>query len=95
MKIYAPTRQCVDKGCRKALVTDSYGYLEGIFIEEMWWAIPGTFDTLVIDMYACNPEHLKNGLDQLAEVAKAMVTATAEQAGELLSAWGELAGELA
>ena len=94
MKIYAPNK-CVDKNCRKALTTDSYGYLEGIFIEEMWWAIPGTFDTLVIDMYACNPEHLKNGLDQLAEVTKAMVTATAEQAGELLSAWGELAGELA
>ena len=92
MKIYAPNRQCVDKNCRKALALDCDGYVEGIYIEEMWWAIPETFDTLAIDMYACNPEHLKNGLDQLAEVVKAVAAApTAEQAKELVLAWGELA----
>ena len=92
MRIYAPNRQCVDKGCRKALVVDCDGYTEDIHIEKMWWAIPETSDTLVIDMYACNPEHLKNGLDQLAEVVKAMATAPATaEAKELMREWGELA----
>ena len=94
MKIYAPNGKCIDRGCRKDFAIDSYGYIEDIYIEEMWWAIPGDLDPdiLVVGMYACNPEHLKNGLDQLAGVVKAAMAApTAEQAKELVSAWGELA----